>query len=694
VGFGAAAYNVDTNAGSITVPVTRSILEDSGTGLGDTLTVNYAISNGNAILGTNYNAPSTGITGTLTFAPGVTVQNITIPIINFPDVLVNGVLTPSLGGDKAFTITLSKPATSNTTSYVTPALSPNGSTTVFITDNSNNAETLSQYDSSVGDIGTNGPVTFGISALNPSPPFNFSIFTGGRYSALDFNDNTVINYNDPSEFEGATGPNPGPYVGPSSEPSGIGPVTYSPTGDGAYYSSTISAINEISLSFVNYYNSTPGALLNVYLVADASSNILPGAQGTSRNPHFYDTTVTNINSFLGDGVGTQFGATTVLGTITYPALQAAVNFNGYTTVPLTSFNAAAEATLISDLNTGTKFRLVVAPETSNTAANADWIYGYVNANASYATATGIPLNFYINPYLSFDVSYASTQAPLPAYITPSANADYLWDPTTGNLTLTNGSLTFTSDGASDKTDLPVNLIATGPTTSVYFTSSQHLAGLTLSGGATAQVVSLGAARTHSNHSVLVIGTLGAANDPTFSIDAKSTLDMTDNDLIIHTGSSDANGYTELATVQGLAYGAGGGRNGGLWTGIELTSSAAAANDLNDGLETTQLAVVDNADLANTVGAYSSWQVGSFQEPLGANDIIVKYTYTGDFTLAGEVSTVDATVFGAFYDNGASTGNEWAYGDTNNDGVLNSVDATIFGAVFGDGTPIGIDTAQL
>jgi hypothetical protein len=281
----------------------------------------------------------------------------------------------------------------------------------------------------------------------------------------------------------------------------------------------------------------------------------------------------------------------------------------------------------------------------------------------------------------------NTTKALPSYITPSANADYSWDPATGDLTLTSGTLTFTADSATDTTDPRPNLTAIGSNSAVYFDTSQHLAGLTLEDGAYAKVVSLGAARTHSNHNVLVIGTLGSANDPTFIIDSTSKLDMTDNDLIVHTGSSDANGYTELAAVQGLVRV---GRDNGAWDGLGLTSSAAANQENIDGSETTQLAVVLNNDLPNTL---SAWTVGSFSESLNANDIIVKYTYTGDFTLAGSVTQIDNTIFVGNYGNG-STGLEWADGDTNGDGILTQLDNTSFVADFGNGTPDGNDTTLL
>src|SRR5205823_3081016 len=115
-------------------------------------------------------------------------------------------------------------------------------------------------------------------------------------------------------------------------------------------------------------------------------------------------------------------------------------------------------------------------------------------------------------------------------------------------------------------------------------------------------------------------------DPTFSISSSSTLNLLNNDLIVHTGSSDTSstghygssgGGAEWANVQGMVTL---GRHGGAWDGHGLTSSAAANQDNNvDGYETIQLAVVDNADLGEP---FSAWTVGAASETLGANDIIV------------------------------------------------------------------------
>jgi len=71
--YARSAY-VDNRAGSVTVPVLLG--GPAGATSNSTVTVHYATANGTAVSGTDYTATS----GTLTFGPGQTVQNITVPI--------------------------------------------------------------------------------------------------------------------------------------------------------------------------------------------------------------------------------------------------------------------------------------------------------------------------------------------------------------------------------------------------------------------------------------------------------------------------------------------------------------------------------------------------------------------------------------------------------------------------------------
>lgn len=88
--FGAATASVTEGTTTLTIPVTRS----SGSGA---TTVKYATSNGSAVAGQDYTAKS----GTLSFAAGVTTQNISITITN--DSLYEL--------DETFAVALNSPAT-------------------------------------------------------------------------------------------------------------------------------------------------------------------------------------------------------------------------------------------------------------------------------------------------------------------------------------------------------------------------------------------------------------------------------------------------------------------------------------------------------------------------------------------------------------------------------------------------------
>ncbi len=95
----AAAYNVNENAGFVTITVNRI------GGTAQTMTVNYATSDGTAFQNFNY----TGVSGTLVFPPGVFSTNFTIPIIDDNP--------PAQNGNTTFTVTLSG---------ATPASGPGG----------------------------------------------------------------------------------------------------------------------------------------------------------------------------------------------------------------------------------------------------------------------------------------------------------------------------------------------------------------------------------------------------------------------------------------------------------------------------------------------------------------------------------------------------------------------------------------
>jgi large repetitive protein len=71
---------VDASAGSVDVPVILG--GPSGAAAGVAVSVTYTVKSGSALAGTDFTVPYSGSNGTLTFAPGQTAQNISIPILD------------------------------------------------------------------------------------------------------------------------------------------------------------------------------------------------------------------------------------------------------------------------------------------------------------------------------------------------------------------------------------------------------------------------------------------------------------------------------------------------------------------------------------------------------------------------------------------------------------------------------------
>jgi len=99
--FSAATYSVNESAGSATITVTLTGSTST------TATVSYATSNGTAVAGSDYIATS----GTLTFAPGVTSQTFSVPIVNDAIFEANESLSLTLSNPVSATLGSPNPAT-------------------------------------------------------------------------------------------------------------------------------------------------------------------------------------------------------------------------------------------------------------------------------------------------------------------------------------------------------------------------------------------------------------------------------------------------------------------------------------------------------------------------------------------------------------------------------------------------------
>ncbi len=633
VSIDAAAYSVDEATGMVAIKVDR-------TGdLSQTSDVTLTTANGTPYAYGNLQDPQDAQAGRDFGTSGVSAAPSFAVHFNVGDsseiVNVSLIDVKTFGGDtRSFSATLTSPSTGT-------AISGTSTTTVQITDDTvANSATPTGTTSHSSGVETSGPFytdSYTVLASTPHGSFGFStmpVDTFGAYAAED----------------------PLPAFTSGVFTSGV----------------TASTVDSIKLSIYNSdvgpdgFGGTAGSF-DVYLLTDNTSlpqNIPQPVSGTT----YADDGLTYAGGTGNTGpsvIGSQGGAVYV-GTATMPNNQ--VGYNDYV---FDNLPAAVKAALTTDVNdsTGAHYiRFAITPSAGSSVA-ADW-------EGNFAAAT--------SPNLTLLVEKASVSS-LPAWVAPGSAAT--WDAGTQTLNVT-GAATIVADPQASG-DSPA-IVANGAAAKLTINPTNnataggqfiHIASLTLTGGASTTFDSVGGARSHTDHDALVIGT--GATTGTLSVDSSSKLDLVDNDLIIHHGAS------QLSAVQALASEGRQGTSSGLdgtWTGNGLTSSAAAAVDALMGLEQDVLAVDVNSDILT--GAYANWQLGSQTETLAADDVLVKYTYNGDFTFEGEAGDDAAAVLGFYYDNGATTGHGWGQGGATWDGKVDNNDAAILGFTYGLGVTNG------
>ncbi len=180
---------------------------------------------------------------------------------------------------------------------------------------------------------------------------------------------------------------------------------------------------------------------------------------------------------------------------------------------------------------------------------------------------------------------------------------------------------------------------------------------------------------------LQAGLSGPVQLPTLSIAGGSsptaTLDITDNNMIVH------NGDLSALTAQAKA-----GLSGGFdWNGTGLTSTTAR----DDSNFATAVGVIQNDDGGG--GAfYSSWPAGADSGgavSVSQTDVLIKYTYYGDADLDGVVTSGQDYDLWLFGKSGGGTG--WEFGDFDYDGSItgaNDYDLWLYGKSVSAGNPLG------
>lgn len=144
---------------------------------------------------------------------------------------------------------------------------------------------------------------------------------------------------------------------------------------------------------------------------------------------------------------------------------------------------------------------------------------------------------------------------------------------------------------------------------------------------------------------------------TFNLSAGSTLDLTNNDLIVNYTPPDTNNNpTDAVTGPAVLAAVASAYDAGKWDQPGLTSSVTTA--------ATSLAAVDNGAL----GTNALTSVDGVT--LDTSSVVVKYTWYGDLNLDGVVNNTD---FSLMADNSPG----WSGGDLNYDGVVNGDDWALF-----------------
>ncbi len=169
----------------------------------------------------------------------------------------------------------------------------------------------------------------------------------------------------------------------------------------------------------------------------------------------------------------------------------------------------------------------------------------------------------------------------------------------------------------------------------------------------------------------VLSINGGSSSPT------ATLDITDNNMIVHNGDLSAlTAQAKAAITINLD-----------WTGTGLTSTTAR----DDSNFATAVGVIQNDD-GGGGALYSSWPAGADSGgavSVSQTDVLIKYTYYGDADLDGTVTAGQDYDLWLYGKSGGGTG--WEFGDFDYDGTITAgadIDLWLYGKAIDAGSPLG------
>ena len=197
------------------------------------------------------------------------------------------------------------------------------------------------------------------------------------------------------------------------------------------------------------------------------------------------------------------------------------------------------------------------------------------------------------------------------------------------------------------------LSATGATTRVNLSSSQHLASISADDGA--QIA-------------LLAGGSSVVNTRAVATSAGGKIDLTDGAMIV-----DYTGATPIASIRAAVAT---GYNGGDWLGAGISSSAAADAAANPSTDKTGLGVVHATDL------FTSFPATFAGESVDADSVLIRYTLAGDSNLDRTVNIADFSRLASNF----NTVGGWFAGDFNHDSTVGIGDFALLASNFNKALP--------
>jgi fibronectin-binding autotransporter adhesin len=380
---------------------------------------------------------------------------------------------------------------------------------------------------------------------------------------------------------------------------------------------------------------------------------------------------------------------------------------------------------------GTLNLLGTAPATSSLP---ETLISYASETGTFTTVTGLPSNDQLN-YTPTGLQLAVLVSSGPATLNwTNASGNSLWDTTSTNFNTSSSNTPVAYSDTSSSTTAPVGDIVqftdnnngnynvsipgtvhptsvTVTTNNAYnFGGAGSIAGpgsLTLSGSGSLTLAEANSYQGGTNVSggtlylaqagalpsaypltigsgakvvAMNLGTAYASTVSTLNISG-GTLDLNNNDLVIHNSQTAGNNLTAVSALVTTGF------NGGAWNGpTGIISTTAAQNTTH----LTALGVIVNDSKGVTGGGGELYGAsGTLASTFGGvapalDDVLVKYTYYGDTNLDGKVdgsdySAIDSTYLQEMNTSTAISG--WQNGDFNYDGVVNGSDYTLIDNAF-------------